>query len=68
MSDPHGPERVEAMVEKAEFVEECLECLTSLRQMGKAGEASLVVRETEQPLHRLWTLLSEIDKRKRPDG
>jgi hypothetical protein len=43
MPDPHGPERVETMVEKAEFVEECLEHLTSLRQMKKAGEDSLVV-------------------------
>lgn len=35
MSDPHGPERVETMVEKAEFVEECLEILAARQSISR---------------------------------
>jgi uncharacterized protein YutE (UPF0331/DUF86 family) len=35
MPDPHGPERVETMVEKAEFVEECLEILAARQSVSR---------------------------------
>lgn len=35
MADPHGPERVETMVEKAEFVEECLEILAARQSISR---------------------------------
>jgi uncharacterized protein YutE (UPF0331/DUF86 family) len=35
MSDPHGSERVETMVEKAEFVEECLAILASRQSISR---------------------------------
>lgn len=37
MSNPHDPERVEIIVEKAEFVEECLAILASKQSTSRAS-------------------------------
>ncbi|QPV64959.1 DUF86 domain-containing protein [Halosimplex litoreum] len=46
MSDPHGPDRVETMVEKAEFVEECLEILAARQSITRdAYRSDTVTRD-----------------------